>query len=622
MGKLLKFVLCFIAASGFAATANAFDVKFENSVSDQEALQACRQASSRMKLQPTRDVCVDITPSKIISELESVSYDLLGAANDNLKFHDYVFAREGGASRFTLSAMRERLPQNFPDGSWIAPPNERYVDLASLYNLAIRYELIRIDYGPHDSRNTYTFYSTGIFQAREQTANYRVENLGANFHFRYTVQVNGAILYDGFIVHSDTFTSSIVCMDPHGSVGHRGCEQGVGGQLKVNQVSDNFNAGFLAAGLLTRNESVFSDMTAYTSGDSRISETAWSSKLAAGPANTAQRPDLAQYATSFQLIEGGRATFQFKQLPLYISAVQRGVANTAGVGNQNTAKFLADQQQCTQVARSELQSNRTSRGALGFLAGAAGFGEAASIINRVDSVLTTVENLNGEALELANSCMRARGHSSIHSAVAADAAQAAVGSSAYVPYTSSNAGASANYAAPALSPPLQQGTAPLSPERQASTVAQTYPDPAATASVLSSPPRPAPSGSALSYANTPAPVGSVAPAANAAGISVVPLSSGSAALVTSGTSIPAGNPLQKLGEPIGTIDLVDMDFGFATMISSEALVLGDRLVAALPDGTRATFKVSKDNGALNYSLIVDQKYALRVLQPGFPVSRQ
>ena len=143
-----------------------------------------------------------------------------------------------------------------------------------------RYELVRVDFAPQSKLDTYTFYSPGIFQAREHTASYRIENLGADFHFRYTVKQNGVTLYDGFIVHSDTLSLSFVCVDPPGSIGRRGCDEGVGGQIKINQVNNNFDVGYLAAGLLTRDGVVFADMTAYgANGGNEISAGVWASKI-------------------------------------------------------------------------------------------------------------------------------------------------------------------------------------------------------------------------------------------------------------------------------------------------------------------------------------------------------
>ncbi|MEP6341709.1 MAG: hypothetical protein ABJ275_00185 [Maricaulaceae bacterium] len=575
----------FILALGFltSTSAQALDIKFKSSVSDQEVSKACRQATGYLHVKPSASICQNFNVSNIVRELESQSYTLLGSANNNLLLHDYKLAVDGGASKYKLEAMRTKLPKNYPSGAWLSPPQGRYLDIANINGISIQYDLVRIDFRSNDTAKTYDYYSTGIFSAREHTSNYHHEGLIADYHFRYTVKSNGRTLYDGFILETDNLTSSFRCVDGVGSRDYRACREGVGQALRLDVVSDEFSANYLTAKVLTGKKSVFSDMTAYYKKNKLAK-----SDIQAQPFNSltsAQRTDMARYAGSFQVIEGGRATFQFKQLPIYTAAQQNGGASTSGGGIANTAKYLADQQYCAQYAKSTVQEDRSFRSGLGYVAGIAGFGEVASTINTASHITNISEGLSGRELKEANECMQSRGHSSIAAATAKDAAYSSA--STYVPYTS---GAAA---------PQPQAYAPSSSYQGS---ASTYGNSPQTVS----PSVPSYQGSASSYASAPQ-----------ASEQQAALSGSASRYEANVSTTPAVTPL---GDKVGSIMLVDTDFGFVTAQAS-GLQIGDIVQTQTSSGQLINFTVAKQSSNGNYSLTPNDGASLNGVQAGNPIAK-
>ena len=509
MGAIYKTIRLFGLASAFVYSvnsANAFEFSVKSSVPDQDVSQACVKALSAVNAPKMRSYCQTLSMQQKLSEVENAGYEMMSDANALMPLASYFLthkrtysssARSPEAVRAKAEWSSNGLSQR--EGHWLGAPKGQYIDLSNLSRLSIQAELVRTDFVLEKTIGNDSYVNTQFsFTLGDKPYTYEAWNFGADFHYRYTVKWDSRTLYDGFIVDYSKFGTGRVCPRENKQA-YEDCI----GYSYLPAVGSNFLKPTLSikdsvAILLASEQSPLSQMHSFY-GSTLLTPKA-SALFPNGHRNmqTAERPDLASYAGSFQLIEGGRAKFQYRQLPLYTAAQQNAAPIAAGGGITNTAKYLADQQYCAQYAKSTVQEDQSFRSGLGFVAGMAGFGEAASAINTASAITNISEGLSGRELDEANACMRERGHTSIDDAAALDGA-AAGATSTYVPYTGGGGSSPQIQRAPAHSP--AQGSASAyanpapttyQPQRQAQPQPQSEPRSYAGLS-----------GSAQNYSQTP-----------------------------------------------------------------------------------------------------------------------
>lgn len=470
--KYFKSIGVAFATCLIAQPANAFDFSVTSSVADQDVSQACLQAIRGFNAPKMRAYCQSMSIKSLLSDAENSGYDMMGEANKLMPLSSYYLSHKkqywsGDKSPDAIRANAEWKSNGLTAqrGYWLAAPTGQYLDLNNLTRLSIRAELVRIDFGSSSYTGSGTDYDTtlGMF-SNDKDYTYQDWRFGADFHYRYTVKWDARPIYDGFIINHQLFGEGRIC--PTGS-------ERVLEDCKDRSGPNNTGEDFLrpsihhkriAAELLSSEISPLSDITSYDG--SELFKSSIGGRYQNKTNNkTAQNPNLSTYAGSFQIIEGGRAKFGYRQLSLFTAAQQNAPSVSSGGGIANTAKFLADQQYCAQFAKSLVQEDKSFRSGLGFVAGMAGFGEAANAINTAGAITNISEGLSGRELDEANSCMQERGHTSIDDAAAMDGAAAGTVAT-YVPYTSGTA-------VPHSGAPL--ATIPSSPALDSSANAYTNP---------------------------------------------------------------------------------------------------------------------------------------------------